>query len=86
MTDRVPTYVDADRLCFELCVSIDTIERMIAAGKFPRPKPGMPGKRLWKWSEVQATIDGKGKSAATSREIGQEIRDYARAAAQGVHR
>lgn len=86
MSDRIPTYVDADRLCHELCVSIDTIDRMMAIGKFPKPKPGMPGKRLWKWREVEAAIDGTSKVAPVSSNLGEEIAEYAKAAAQGSHR
>lgn len=81
-----PTYVDAARLCAELCISRDTMDRWLKAGRIPRPKAGK-GKRLWKWAEVEARIDGRQKSAPVSRDLGQEIEEYARASIQGpAHR
>lgn len=85
MSDRVPTYVDIDRLCFELCICPDTAKQWIKDGRLPPPKPGR-GKFLWKWREVEAAIDGITKSAAVSPDIGAEIENYARAATQGPHR
>jgi predicted DNA-binding transcriptional regulator AlpA len=91
-SDRItmPVYVGMKQLTRALSVSADTIERWIAAGRFPKPKPRIGGgrhaKRLWKWCEVEAAIDGTRKPESVSRDLGKEIRDYARAAAQGSHR
>lgn len=105
--DRVPSFVDAERLCFELSISADTLERWVHAGVIPPPKVGAPKikragkrrttragapsepirvrgvKRLWDWQQVRDWIDGRGRSAPVSRDLGQEIEDYARAATQG---
>ena len=82
MTDRVPTYVDAERLCFELSISRDTLARWMAEGRIPPPVPGSgTGKRLWKWKAVEARIDGKAKATPMSADqLGQEIEDASRAA------
>ena len=39
---RIPAYVDAERLCFELSISPDTMERWLRAGRLPPPKTGAP--------------------------------------------
>jgi hypothetical protein len=82
MVDRVPTYVDAERLCFELSISQDTLARWMADGRIPSPVPGTgTGKRLWKWKAVEARIDGKSQSGPVSADrLGQEIENAARAA------
>jgi predicted site-specific integrase-resolvase len=78
--ERIPTYVDANRLCAELSISIDTLARWMAIGRIPRPLSG-PGKRLWKWDAVVKRIDGRSRSAPVSADrLGQEIEDAARAA------
>lgn len=95
MSDRVPSYVDADRLCFELSISADTLDRWVKAGRLPAPKTGASSskrrlgrvprgvKRLWSWQEVRDRIDGQARSAQVSHDLGQEIESYARAATQG---
>lgn len=82
MTDRAPTYVDAERLCFELSIERDTLHRWMADGRLPPPVPGTgTGKRLWKWKAVEDRIDGRSRSAPVSADrLGQEIEDAARAA------
>ncbi len=98
---HIPAYVDAERLCFELSTSADTMERWLKAGRLPPPKTGAPApktrrrtakperprrgiKRLWSWREVQDWIDTGPKSEPASRDLGQELTDYARAATQGA--
>ena len=44
MTDRVPTYVNTKRLCFELSISEATLDRWMADGRIPPPVPGSTGK------------------------------------------
>jgi predicted DNA-binding transcriptional regulator AlpA len=54
MTDA-PKYADLATLARELCAGESTIEGLVRQGKFPQPYH-LGGKRLWKWSEVEATI------------------------------
>lgn len=100
--DHIPAYVDAERLCFELSISADTLERWMKAGRLPPPKTGtapvkrgakrtrLPRgpKRLWSWQQVQDWIDGRPRSAPVSHDrLRQEIEDAARANVQGpAHR
>ncbi len=54
---RIPPYQDIATLAHNLCLSERTIDMYVKDGRLPPPKnPG--GKRLWKWSEVEAYIDG----------------------------
>ena len=50
-----PPYQDAATLAQHLCLSVDTIEKWIAAGKLPRPID-TGGKRLWKWKDVEVAM------------------------------
>lgn len=57
MTGRMPTYVDAPRLCEELSISERTAEMWVKQAILPAPhKVGR--KRLWKWKEVVQRIEG----------------------------
>ena len=89
MIDRVPTYVNTKRLCFELSISEATLDRWMADGRIPPPVPGSTGKgskRLWKWKAVEDWIDGKSRSAPVSADrLGEEIEAYAQRAA-AIHR
>jgi len=55
MTDVGPKYADMATLARNLCAGESTIEALVRQGKFPQPYH-LGGKRLWKWSEVEATI------------------------------
>jgi len=55
MTDAAPKYADLATLARNLCAGESTIEALVRQGKFPQPYH-LGGKRLWKWSEVEATI------------------------------
>ena len=53
-----PDYVDATTLAYRLCVSESTIEKWAREGKLP-PRHDVFGFRRWKWSEVEALVDGR---------------------------
>jgi hypothetical protein len=52
-----PPYQDIDTLCQHICVSPTTVDLWVKSGKLPPPKV-RDGKRLWKWKEVEARLDG----------------------------
>ena len=54
----VPAYMDLATLCYHLCAGESTIEGLVRQGKFPQPRY-LGGKRLWRWSEVEATLDAQ---------------------------
>jgi beta-lactamase class D len=55
--NHIPAYVDMTRLCRELCLGESTVDAWMRIGKLPPPKVS-DGKRLWKWIEVERTLDG----------------------------
>ena len=76
----IPAYVDIARLCAELCISERTVEAHVKQGLLPSPRM-LGGKRLWKWKEVEAMLDGDGKSVPPSADQEAErIRDAGRKA------
>ena len=64
MGDRVPEYVSRQRAAVELCMSDDTFDKYVRAGVLPSPKR-RGGLTRWKWSEIEAAIDG-GPAFATT--------------------
>ena len=52
-----PPYQDIDVLCEHLSISPSTVEAWTRLGKLPPPKI-RDGKRLWKWIEVERSLDG----------------------------
>jgi len=52
-----PPYQDIDVLCEHLSISPSTVEAWMRLGKLPPPKI-RDGKRLWKWIEVERSLDG----------------------------
>ena len=65
MTQRIPPYQDMLTLKQNLCLSERTIDVYVKEGRLPPPK-NKGGKRLWKWSEVEAYIDGNGDTVASA--------------------
>jgi predicted site-specific integrase-resolvase len=59
---NVPSYVDIERLCVELCISPRTVDAWIRLGILPAPRQ-RGGKRLWKWGEVEAYLDRDGDTS-----------------------
>jgi hypothetical protein len=67
----VPAYVDAARLCQELCICERTAEAWARQGILPAPRM-RGGKRLWKWKEVEAYLDDGGPAAPPSADAEAE--------------
>lgn len=57
---HIPPYQDISRLTENLCISERTVENWVRQGILP-PAKNKGGKRLWKWSEVEAYLDGAGE-------------------------
>jgi predicted DNA-binding transcriptional regulator AlpA len=49
--EKVPAWVDMNRLCREICCSSTTVDNWVAQGVLP-PARKRGGKLMWKWSEV----------------------------------
>lgn len=71
-----PPYQDIDVLCAHLSVSPSTVEAWMKVGKLPAPKVS-DGKRLWKWAEVERTLDAWEVQHAHSSQA-ERIRDATR--------
>src|SRR5512139_207323 len=54
---KLPPYQDSATLCANLCISANTLEALVKRGELPQPR-WLGGKRVWKWVEVEAQIDG----------------------------
>lgn len=52
-----PPWQDAPTLCAHLCISEGTLDNWIKQGILPPAKP-RGGKRMWKWVEVEAYMEG----------------------------
>lgn len=48
-----PPFQDLRTLAQHTCMSETTIETLVRQGKFPQPRKGKCGKRLWVWREVE---------------------------------
>lgn len=53
MAERLLSYRDVRR---ETTLSESTVRRLIAQGRFPRPKPLLPGRVVWTETEVAAAV------------------------------
>lgn len=53
-----PPFQDAATLCAHLCISESTLDNWVRQGVLPEPKK-VGGKRMWKWSEVEARLLGE---------------------------
>ena len=67
----VPAYVDAARLCQELCICERTAEAWVRQSILPAPRL-RGGKRLWKWMEVERYLDDGGPSVSPSADAEAE--------------
>ena len=52
----IPPWQDISTLAAHLCISDRTVDRWVQEGILPPPRL-RGGKRLWKWSEVDALLD-----------------------------
>lgn len=82
---RVPTYVDMARLCFELSITERTADAWVTKGIIP-PPIDRGGKRLWKFSKVEAALDGAATDVAPSAdEEARRVQDATKRAAHARH-
>jgi hypothetical protein len=61
-----PPYQDIQTLSKHVCMSERTIEEQVRRGLFPPHKKVQGAKKLWKWKEVEAYLDG-GMQSETDR-------------------
>jgi len=75
--------MDIATLSAHICLSENTIEKMVRQGTLPPPKqPG--GKRLWKWKDVERYLEGEQDDVSPSPDdVAERIRNATRSAAQG---
>lgn len=52
-----PPWQDMSTLCKHICVSPNTVDNWVAQGILPPPRK-RGGKLMWKWSEVDAKLEG----------------------------
>ena len=77
----VPPFIDMAKLCWHVSMSEDTIEREINAGRFPGPRKGKCGKRLWVWKEVEEYLARPDDDAPASEAL--RMREAAKRYANG---
>ena len=58
--DAVPSLLTAGDVAGLLRVAPRTVQRMVAAGEFPRPIPITPGRARWRRSDVDAWLEQRG--------------------------
>jgi hypothetical protein len=52
MAEKMPPWVDMEKLCWAICTCPTSVENYVAQGKLPPPRK-LGAKRLWKWKEVE---------------------------------
>ena len=52
MTEKMPPWVDMEKLCWAICTCPTSVENYVAQRKLPPPRK-LGAKRLWKWKEVE---------------------------------
>lgn len=68
-----PPFQDLRTLAEHTCIGESTIEAMVAEGRFPQPRRGKLGKRLWVWKEVEAFLSADDNVTLIDR--GRAIRE-----------
>jgi len=54
MADRLMSYRDVVR---ETTLSESSVRRLIREGRFPRPRPLLPGRVVWRAADVAAAVE-----------------------------
>lgn len=72
-----PPWQDVSTLCAHLCISEGTVDNWVRQGILP-PARLRGGKRMWKWSEVDAMLD-HGPNETTDADA-ERIRNATKAA------
>lgn len=58
-----PDYCDAETLAYRLDIARDDIGRHVKQGLLPPPVDILPGKRHWRWADVEAWIAARNRPA-----------------------
>ena len=75
-----PPFQDLRTLAQHVCLGESTIEDLVKAGMFPRPRK-IRGKRLWEWEKVRAYLADPEPDEATSPvDLAERIRNETRSA------
>lgn len=61
----IPPWQDISTLCEHVCLSETTVTAWVQQGLLPPPRR-RGGKRLWKWSEVEAFLERGGADVPLS--------------------
>lgn len=70
---NIPPWLDTMKLAEHISVHPNTIDEWVRKGLLPPPRP-RGGKRLWKWAEVEAYLEGEsGPMAASAGDLGEAI-------------
>lgn len=75
-----PPWQDAPTLCAHLCISESTLDNWIRDGILP-PAQKIGGKRMWKWSDVDALLSGRAGIVPDADTLKQRIFHATKAAA-----
>ena len=75
-----PPWQDAPTLCKHICISESTLDNWIRDGILP-PAQKIGGKRMWKWSEVDARLAGKVGIVPDADDLTRRVFDATKAAA-----
>lgn len=76
-----PPWQDTSTLCAHLCISEGTLDNWVRQSILP-PAKMVGGKRMWKWSEVERTLDG-GPGIVPEQDLAQKVYHATRKAAHG---
>ena len=77
-----PPFMDAATLCAHICIAEGTIDNWIRSHGFP-PAKMRGGKRYWRWSEVEAWMDGQPSIVPEEQALLRRVYDATKAAANG---
>ena len=76
-----PPWQDAPTLCAHICVTENTLDAWVKQKGFP-PARMRGGKRMWKWAEVEAWLDGEPGIVPGESDL-RRVHDATKAAAGG---
>lgn len=80
---NIPPWMDTTTLADNIGLHPNTIDNWVKRGLLPPPRV-RGGKRLWKWVEVEAYLEGEqGAVAASAVDMGEAIYNATRKALEG---
>jgi hypothetical protein len=67
-TNDLPAYVDREKGAFQLSITPEQWDDLVATGVLPPPSPGFPSSMpRWQWRDIQAQMSGKTRSRQPTR-------------------